>query len=145
MASEKYTAQQMIDALEAAKGMITIAARRLGCAPNTVRRYIAKYPTVAAAQAEAKEALGDQVELTLATMALGERNASGSYIREPNITALIFLAKTIYKDRGYVERVQQEHTGADGGPVRVEVVYSTETPGIISGAAIDEAAEESGA
>lgn len=38
-----------------------------------------------------------------------------------------------------------EHRGPDGGPVRVEVVYSTETPGIISGAAIDEAAEESGA
>jgi len=108
-----------------------------------VRRYIANYPTVAAAQAEAKEALGDQVELTLATMALGERNASGSYIREPNITALIFLAKTIYKDRGYVERVQQEHTGADGGPMRVEVVYTTKTPGLaaMTGADDDDAGE----
>jgi hypothetical protein len=118
MASDKYTAQQMIDALEATKGMITVAARRLGCAPNTVRRYIVNYPTVAEAQVEARAALGDQVELTLATMALGERDTSGRYTREPNITALIFLAKTIYKDRGYVER--QEWSGPNGGPVQVE-------------------------
>ena len=104
MASDKYTAQEMIDALTFTKGMITVAARKLGCAPNTVRRYIREYKTVAEAKREAHENLGDQVELTLASMALGERDAAGRFIREPNIAALIFIAKTKFRDRGYVEK-----------------------------------------
>lgn len=105
MGKNKYTAQQMVEALEETKGMITVAARRLGCAPNTVRRYIRLYATVADAQREARENLGDQVELTLATMALGVRDPqTGEYTREPSITALIFLAKTQFKERGYTER-----------------------------------------
>jgi transposase-like protein len=116
---EKYTPQQMIDALIETNGMITLAARRLGCSSNTVRRYIRQYATVAAAQREAQERLGDQVELTLISMALGERDkTTGQYIREPNIAALIFLAKTKFKHRGFVER--QEVTGAQGGEIIVK-------------------------
>ena len=116
MASEKYTAQQMIDALKETRGMITLAAKRLGCAPNTVRRYVEKYVTVAEAKHEAHENLGDQVELTLVSEALGERDKSGRYVRTPNTAALIFLAKTKFKDRGYVER--QEYAGAkDAEPI----------------------------
>ena len=118
MASEKYTAQLMIDALTDTRGMITLAAKRLGCAPNTVRRYVENYATVAEAKKEAHENLGDQVELTLVSMALGERDKLGKFTREPNIASLIFLAKTQFKDRGYVER--QEYTGKDGGAIPIE-------------------------
>lgn len=116
MASDKFTAQDMIDALTATHGMITLAAKRLGCAPNTVRRYIDKYPTVAEAKQDAHEALGDQVELTLVNMALGKPSPDGmGWIVEPNIASLIFLAKTQFKERGYSER--HEVTGKDGGSI----------------------------
>lgn len=91
--------------------MVTLAAKRIGCAPNTVRRYIREYVTVAEAKQEAHENLGDQVELTLVSMALGERSQTGKFIREPNIAALIFLAKTKFKERGFVERQEQDHIG----------------------------------
>lgn len=111
MANEKYTAQQMIDALTEQHGMITLAARQLGCAPNTVRRYIREYVTVAEAQAIAHDTMGDEVESALYDEAINKRNTA----------ALIFIAKTKYKDRGYVER--QEVSGKDGGDVAIRVVY----------------------
>jgi len=111
VATEKYTAQDMIDALAETRGMVTLAAKRIGCAPTTVRRYIREYVTVAEAKQEAHENLGDQVELTLVSMALGERSQTGKFIREPNIAALIFLAKTKFKERGFVERQEQDHIG----------------------------------
>jgi len=120
MPPDKFPAQEMIAALAETRGMITLAAKRLGCASNTVRRYIREYPTVAAAKEEAHENLGDNVELTLVAMAMGERDKSGHYTREPNIAALIFLAKTKFKARGYVERM--EYTGEDGGPLVIQYV-----------------------
>lgn len=106
---ERYTAQEVAQALIDAKGAVTVAARNLGCVYNTVQRYIRLYPTVAAARLESHERLGDSVDLTLASMALGKTGADGKYEREPNVTALIFLAKTKFKDRGYTERLELEH------------------------------------
>jgi hypothetical protein len=110
----------MIDALAETRGMITLAARRLGCSPNTVRAYIAKYPSVDQAQREHHAQMGDMVELALYDEAVNKRNTA----------ALIFLAKTKFKDRGYVER--QEFTGADGGAVeqRVIVEYVNRVPSL---------------
>ena len=123
--TEQYTAQQMIDALTATRGMKTLAAKRLGCAYNTVVRYIEKYATVKQAYAEAHEGLGDAVETTLISQALGERDKNGEgYVRDPNITALIFLAKTRFKERGYVER--GELSGPGGGPIKTQEVILTD-------------------
>lgn len=93
---EQFTAKQMIDALRQTKGMITLAARQLGCASNTVRRYVREYPTVAEAWKEFHEQTGDAVELALYDEAINKRNTA----------ALIFLAKTKYKGRGYTERLE---------------------------------------
>ena len=37
---EKYTAAQVIAAVRETKGMLTIAAKRLGCDPVTIYRYM---------------------------------------------------------------------------------------------------------
>ena len=118
----KYTAQQMIDALTAAKGMKTVAARRLGCAYNTVVSYINEYSTVKDALDEAKQSMGDSIESTLLNQALGERNGDGTWKVEPNISALIFIAKThpAMRERGYGElhkhdvNAKVEHDIVDG-------------------------------
>ena len=121
--SSKYTAEQVASALTEAQGMVTHAARRLGCTRKTVYNYIDRYVTVQEALADARESLGDRIEATLLSEAFGNPKDS----KDPNITALIFLAKThpAMRKRGYTERT--EHTGADGGNIKFELVYPDDT------------------
>ena len=120
--SDKFTAAQVIAALDQARGMTTIAARILNCSPNTIRRYIRQYPSVAEAQREAHEAMLDDAERTLYELAVDERN----------VTALIFLLKTQGKGRGYTQRT--ELTGADGVPL-----LSPDTAQLLAARGIDAA------
>ena len=103
----KYTVEQVIDAIRESKGILTVAARKLACSRSTLQRYVSNYPTVAQAVNDERESL-----LDLAEGSLFEQ------VRKGNITAIIFTLKTIGKHRGYVER--QEVTGADGGAVIVK-------------------------
>ena len=106
--AEKYTANQMIEALREKHGNLSAAARFLNCSRNTISRYIEKYPTVKAVADEERETLIDFAE-----------NQLFKQVQEGNITAIIFTLKTIGKSRGYVER--QEVTGADGKPVETKI------------------------
>jgi hypothetical protein len=99
----KYSAQQMADALLDARGFVTVAAEKLGCHRATVQRYINDFSTVQDALKDAREKRHDFVESKLMAA-----------INEGNITAIIFYLKTQCKDRGYIERYQQEVTGKDG-------------------------------
>ena len=120
--AEQYNAQQMIDAIQDAKGILTVAARKLQCSRMTVYRYINKYATVKEAYEEANESNIDFVETKLMEQ-----------IGKGNITAIIFFLKTKAKHRGYVER--QEPTGAEGNEIVFNAKYAdgirdntTETP-----------------
>ena len=104
---EKFTANQIIDALREKHGNLSAAARYLGCERHTISRYINTYPTVKAVADEERETLIDFAE-----------NQLFKQVQDGNITAIIFTLKTIGKSRGYVER--QEVTGADGGAVLVK-------------------------
>jgi hypothetical protein len=97
----KYTAEEVAAAITEARGMLTIAARKLGCKYDTIRAYIDKYDTVKLVYHEATEQMLDAVELALYDEAVNKRNTA----------ALIFLAKTKGKSRGYVERT--EHVDID--------------------------------
>ena len=101
---EKFTAESIAQALIKAKGFISVAAKNLGCSPNTVRNYIKRYTTAKQAVFDAREEMKDFAESKLF-----------SGINDGNITAIIFFLKTQAKDRGYVER--HEHTGENGGPL----------------------------
>jgi hypothetical protein len=118
---EKYTKEQVRDALIAKKGMKTIAARYLGCELKTVQRYIDKYACVREALETAKQGMGDNIESTLLNQALGERNQDGTWKTEPNIPSLIFISKThpAMRERGYGEKKMLEHTGKDGKPIQL--------------------------
>lgn len=105
----KFTKEQATEALIATKGQITLAARKMGCAYNTLRAMIDKYPELKEVMQEQHEQMGDTVELALFDEAVNKRN----------IHALMFLAKTKFKERGYVERI--ESTGANGGAIEVNV------------------------
>lgn len=117
---EKYTQKRVIKAVEESRGILAVAARMLECTRQTVYNYIDKYPAVKSAYEDINEITQDQVENQLLAHIFGVKDVAGKYIITPNLTAAIFYAKTKMKDRGYVER--REVTGADGKPVKVEVV-----------------------
>ena len=110
--AEKYTANQMIEALREKHGNLSAAARFLGCSRNTISRYIDTYSTVQAVADEERETLIDFAE-----------NQLFKQVQDGNITAIIFTLKTIGKHRGYVER--QEVTGAESGPIELVVTYAS--------------------
>ncbi|MGV1048244.1 MAG: hypothetical protein ACOYD4_06945 [Solirubrobacterales bacterium] len=95
---ERFTAQEVADAVYEAKGLVLIAARRLETSPKTVRNYARKYAIVKDAIAEAREDLKDFVESKMLTA-----------IEGGDTTMMIFYAKTQMKDRGYIERKEFRH------------------------------------
>lgn len=104
--TERYTAQEVIDALE--RGYTCVGAGQLlGCSAETVRNYANKYPTVKTALRAKRSELVDLAEMSL-------RRA----IMAGEAWAVALTLKTLGKDDGYVERVQQEVSGQDGGPVK---------------------------
>jgi DNA-binding transcriptional MerR regulator len=106
----KYTQEQVIEALEQSKGLIAPAARALDCSRDTIRSYLAEYPAVAQAKADAKEATKDLAENRLVD-AIEDREA----------WAICFYLKTQAKDRGYIERGELAEPG--GSPVKIKLVY----------------------
>ena len=106
----KYTAEQMIDALAESMGMISPAARKLGCSRDTIRRYLAEDAEIAQAIADEREATTD----------LAENKLRDAIIRG-EAWAICFYLKCQGKSRGYVERA--ELTGSGGEPVKIKLVY----------------------
>jgi len=109
MSSERYTAAQIIEALKATKGMVYLAADRLGCSHQTVYNYIERYPTIKNEWDAQNGKMGDTAELKLYQAIING---------EP--WAVAFYLKTKGKTRGYVER--SEVTGADGDAIPVAFV-----------------------
>jgi hypothetical protein len=108
MNKEKYNKKEIIAALVVSKGTVYIAARRLGCAANTIYRFAEKYP-------EVKEAMHHErgMQIDVAELQLQAAVNRG----EP--WAIALTLKTIGKDRGYTERT--EVTGADGGAINIKI------------------------
>ena len=99
--SQRYTAAQVIQALTVTKGMIYMAARHLGCSPDTIQNYCNRYPSVQAAKDSLRGEMVDLAELKLYQS-----------IQNGEAWGIALCLKTIGKDRGYVER--SEVTGKDG-------------------------------
>jgi len=105
----KFSNQQIVDAVSSVNGMVYLAARKLGCNPQTIYNRMAKSPTIREAVDNARGELID----------ISEQKLRGSVMNgEPWAVAMVL--KTLGKHRGYVER--QEVTGADGGKLQIEYV-----------------------
>ena len=90
-----YTNKEIIDALEACKGLVYIAAARLKCDPKTVKKRIREVPEVAEAQRNAKGYLKDVTEAHIIKA-----------IQAGEPWAIKFFAATQMRDRGYGERME---------------------------------------
>ena len=106
MTRERYTCQQVIDALQQTRGMVYLAAEVLGCIPQTVYNYIERHPSIKAAW-EAESGLMTD---------LAEQKLYNAIMRDES-WAIGFYLKTKGKSRGYTERL--EVGGTDGGPIKL--------------------------
>ena len=115
--TERYTAQEVIDALE--KGYTCVGAGQLlGCSAETVRNYANKYPTVKAALKAKRTELVDLAEMSFRRAIVAGEG-----------WAVALTLKTLGKDEGYVERTQNELRGEGGGPVVFRVIYERKRDG----------------
>ena len=102
----RVTNTRMLEAVKKNGGAVYLAARELGCAPNTIYNRMERVPSIKQAVEDARGEVVDYAEQKLRLAILNG---------EP--WAIAMALKTIGKSRGYVER--QEVTGADGGAVTV--------------------------
>ena len=103
----RYTAQQVIEALHACRGMVYLTARRLGCDPDTIMNYCKKYPTVEQAKHDSRGELLDVAEVKLwQAVQAGEH------------WAITFALRTVGRERGYGEHVALHLTIEGSGQIR---------------------------
>lgn len=94
---QKFTPEEVAQALRNHYGILYHAALELGCDRKTVQRYVERY-------AQLREETHQQQERRLD---VGENSLMGAVIdREPWAVAL--LLKTKGKERGYVERTERD-------------------------------------
>jgi hypothetical protein len=122
MGKQRYTAGEVSAALRASKGMISIAAQRLGCDQDTVVNYCRRYPTVEAVKREARNEVLDEAELRL-----------WKAIQRDEAWAITFCLRTIGRGRGYGESLDL-HLRIEAAAARV-----AETLGLTPEAVIQEA------
>ena len=105
----RVTNTRMLEAVKKNGGAVYLAARELGCAPNTIYNRMEKTPALKQAVEDARGEVVDYAEQKLRLAILNG---------EP--WAIAMALKTIGKSRGYVER--QEVTSAEGGHIVVRLV-----------------------
>lgn len=111
MSAEKFTTEQVIKAIRDRKGIISSVADALGVSRLTVYNYAQRHPTVHQALQDERERMVDTAESAL-YVALANK--------EP--WAISLTLKTLGKNRGYVER--QENENRESGEVTIKVVYA---------------------
>lgn len=112
-----YTTEAIIDALKQTNGLVSLAARRLGCSASTIYSRAHAVQSVQQAIDDSRDEIVDAAELALRAAVMD---------KQPWAVALVL--KTLGKGRGYVER--QEVTGADGDALTLKVVPAGYTAAI---------------
>lgn len=96
----RYRTQQIVESLRASKGMVSVAARRLGCTRKTISTRMKRSPQIADELYEQREMSIDMAEVGLMAA-----------VQKGEAWAICFLLKTIGKSRGYSERFELQNTG----------------------------------
>ena len=107
----QYSTDDIIDALKATNGLISLAAKRLGCCSQTIYNRATRVQKVQDTIDACRDELVDLGELALRSAVVN---------KEPWAVSLVL--KTLGRHRGYVERQDNEVSGKDGGPVTLAVV-----------------------
>ena len=113
MANQKYKIKDMVQAIHESKGMVYVAARKLGCAANTIYNYAEKHEGVRRAIDEERGMMVDTAELAL-----------WKALQNGEAWAVSLTLKMLGKDRGYAERSEHEISGNADKPLRLVIEYT---------------------
>jgi hypothetical protein len=109
--------KKIAEALKQSRGMIAVAARKVGCARKTIYRRLEDSEELQEVLAEARDFTTDVAELKLF-----------SAIEAGEGWAVKYYLSTQGKDRGYVERQQMEHSGPGGMPFPTSIAVTLVRP-----------------
>jgi hypothetical protein len=104
---------QVVTALQQTRGMKFLAAKQLGCTADTIENYIKRYPSVREAAEQQRGEMVDHAELKL-----------WQSIQNGEAWGITLCLRTLGKDRGYVDRIEQ--TGRDGESIKVTLTRYTD-------------------
>jgi hypothetical protein len=104
--------ERVVAALGQSRGLITVAARILGCDPDSVRAYIRNHEVCRTAYNDAQDSMGDLAE-----------GALYRAITDRDPWAVQFYLKTKQRHRGYGDRSEVDMTSTVQvqGQVRVDI------------------------
>ena len=105
---------EMIEAMIKHMGVVTTAAKSIGIPRSTYYDWMETDPTFKQKILDLREIKKDFIESKLLKL-----------VEDGDTAATIFSAKTLLKDRGYVERTEIEHSG---NKLRLEIVRETTPP-----------------
>lgn len=115
---KQLTDAEIIAGVQAARGLIAVAARKLGVERKTLYNRAQKSEAIREAIEDAREFTTDTAEAALFKA-----------ISDGEAWAVCFYLKTQGKGRGYIEKQQFEHAGPGGGPLDVTVTRTIVRPG----------------
>jgi len=107
VSKSRVTAKGLIEAIHHHNGNVSAVARQYGLSRTGIHYHMNRMPTAKLALEEARETMLDEAESKLYEA-----------VKDGKTAELLFFLRTQGRGRGYVER--QEHTGADGGPIKVK-------------------------
>ena len=111
MASLKHSAKDVIAAIEGSGGIKQEIARRLSVHRNTVTRYLNRWPSCQRAYDDEVDCVGDMAESLII-----------EDMRQGSVETAKWYARSKLKNRGYVERSEQELSGPQGGPMELVII-----------------------
>ncbi len=90
MAVKKYTVDQIAGALRDGNGILSVAAKILGCHRNTIYNYLEDNPELKDIAEECRETLVDEAEQILLKK-----------VKEEDMRCVMFVLRTLGRHRGY--------------------------------------------
>jgi hypothetical protein len=116
-----YSDNKIIEALDRAGGNIAAAARSIGASRTTIHKRIESSEKVKEAYDNVNECNLDRAENNLMELVSDKKHRN-------HFDALKFYLRTKGKKRGYIERVETEHSGELQLPkLQVEIVRPDES------------------
>jgi len=107
---KKPSNKTILETLEKTGGLIRPAATRLDVARNTLYLWISENEELQKGLQGIRDGMIDMAEGVLFQM-----------VQEKNTTAVIFMLKTLGKERGYIETQKFEHSGAAFENVQITI------------------------
>jgi hypothetical protein len=105
----RYTKSKIEETLIAVSGNVSAAARSLGMQRHRLHKIIVQSEHLKQVVYDARQSMCDNAE-----------SALNRAVINGEAWAVCFTLKTQAKDRGYVERVQQEISGRDGQAIEIK-------------------------